>query len=127
MLTVTRATGRRQLRVALTGHVGAEDVQRFARDYQGALRDARWGSGDFDLVIDAAAANVQPQDAAIAFETLIRHAPTKARRIAIILSSQLAALQAKRLFAERDGATIFFDRSEADRWLAAATHDGRPG
>jgi hypothetical protein len=126
MLTVTRAMGRRQLKIALAGHVGAEDVQCFARDYQAALRDAGWGSREFDLVIDATAANVQPQEAAIAFETLIRHAPTKARRIAIILSSQLAALQAKRLFAERDGAAIFFDRIGADRWLASATPDGRP-
>lgn len=126
MLTVTREVGRRQLKIALAGHVDAEDVQCFARDYQAALRDTGWVSGGFDLVIDATAANVQPQEAAIAFETLIRHAPTKARRIAIILSSQLAALQAKRLFAERDGAAIFFDRIGADRWLASAAPDGRP-
>lgn len=126
MLTVTRVVDRHQLKITLTGHVGAQNVQRFAREYHAALRNTGWGSDDFDLVIDAAAATVQPQEAAIAFETLIRHSPTKARRIAIILSSQLAALQAKRLFAERDGAAIFFDQPAADRWLATPVANGHP-
>lgn len=126
MLTVTADIARRLLRIELLGHVAAEDVQRFALEYHAALRQTGWSEASFDLVIDAVAATVQPQQAAGAFEILIRHAPRKARHIAIILSSQLAALQARRLFADREGTAIFFHPLDAARWLSAMIDKEKP-
>lgn len=119
MIEVTFDSQKRLVRAVMGGLLTAEDVERFSRDEQEAVRAMGLGSGEFLLLVETRGNVVQSQLVADAFQRLMLHSPLKAARIATVRTGALSTMQTRRISAVRDAAMIFETAREAEAWLVS--------
>lgn len=105
------------LDIELRGFWDASTVERFAGAVAMALqtmKSAGCRPGDQVTLVDNARLNIQSQDVVHRFEELIERRLNTSRRTAVIVSSALLKMQAKRVGPSHQ---FFEDRDAALRWL----------
>jgi hypothetical protein len=118
MIGVSREPGSQRLVIRVSAFLSPEDVAAFAAQERAAVSALGWQSGQYDLLVDAAAATIQSQAVVRCFHDLVAGAQIKARRIAVAGLGSLGRLQAQRIFDGRDGVGLFASRQEAEAWLS---------
>ena len=119
MYSITLDHQNRRIRADLTGFMTPDEVMRFSADQQGALADAGWASGTFDLLMVTDGGIVQSQETVAAFQSLIVNSPIKSRRLATVRSNPLARMQTTRIVKMRENAAMFESLEDAIEWLEA--------
>jgi hypothetical protein len=103
--------------IELSGFWDIETVERFGSAIAVALRAMKTAGcrpGEHVALVDNTRLNVQSQDVVQRFEDLIASRLNTARRVAVIVSSTLLKMQAKRVGPNHQ---FFEDRDAATRWL----------
>jgi len=108
------------MKVALSGFLSVDEAASFARTYRDTLAATGWSASSYTVLVDARAASIQPREVASIFAQLVQSPATRARRVAVVLASQLAALQAKLVFEAHADMAVFSQISEAQSWLDEA-------
>ena len=116
------------LRMTMGGFFSIEGVERLT----GALADARKSLGCAPnahiTLCDIRAMTIQSQDVMGHFMRLLSDPKTTSRRLALVVGTPLARMQARRL-TDRPGVAFFTDMDEARRWLCeppVSTQAARP-
>lgn len=118
MIRVTSDPARKLVRAHMRGLLGVEEVERFSRDEQAAVRAMGLGAGEFVLLIDAQGGTVQTQEVMDAFRSLLLNSPLKARKVATVRRETLDQMQSRRVSQVRASARVFGDLAEAEAWLS---------
>lgn len=105
------------MRLRLTGFWDAETTARFVEKVRAESAAAQQRHGSFDVLGDARDFAVQTPDVAERFRLLAEQA--SARRTAVIMTSALAGMQARRNL-PTDRFRVFGDMAAAQAWLAEA-------
>ena len=117
MIVVTSEPHRKLVRAVMRGLLTVEEVERFAREEQAAVRGMGLRSGEFVLIIDALDGQTQTQDVMAAFQALLLDSPVKARKVATVRRSALDRMQSRRVSQLRASAQVFDNLAEAEAWL----------
>lgn len=120
MIEVTFDRDKRLVRAVLCGLLTLEDVERFSREEQDAVRKMGLGSREFYLLEETRGDTVQSKEVVEAFQRLMLHSPLKAARIATVRSGVLTTLQTRRIVAVREGAAVFESVAEESAGKSAA-------
>lgn len=105
------------VRAVMGGLLTVDDVERFSRDEQKAVRSMGAKSGEFVLLVETRGSVVQSQEVVDAFQRLMLHSPVKAKRIATVREGVLPTLQTRRIVTARNTARVFATIHEAEAWL----------
>lgn len=119
MIEITFDTQKKLVRAVMAGLLSVEDVERFSRKEQDAVRNMGLGSGEFFLLVETRGNVVQTQEVATAFQNLMLNSPLKAKRIATVRAGALPTLQARRIGTVRYFAEVFDTTKDAEAWLFA--------
>ena len=107
---------RRAMHVTLSGFFTPEDVAR----YYAAVHEATAQLGGLPsrqrMLCDITGMRIQTQETVAAFSALMADPKYRYRRVAVIIASSLARMQAQRTLGDRQ-ARIFATREEAEAWL----------
>jgi hypothetical protein len=119
VIKIETVPARQQIEITVTDLLDPAEIEPFINEYRRILAGSAWHSSSYNILIDASRAAVQPREIADAFGQLARSSHKKARRVAIVLSSRLLALQAKRVFENRGETLVFYSAADALRWLGS--------
>ena len=117
MYTVTADPGRKLVTIALRGMLSNEEVAALYREEYDAIRAMGCRLGEHLALVDLTECKLQLQEVATAFQARME-GRGRARRLALVTGSSLAAMQARRI-TKRAGARVFPTRAEAESWLFA--------
>ncbi len=117
MIEVSVDPERKLVRAVLSGFLTVEEVERFSREEQEAVRAMGLGSGEFVLLVETSDSVAQTQEVVDCFQRLMVSSPLKARRIATVRSGALPTMQMRRITAIRGYAEVFETVEEAEAWL----------
>lgn len=118
MIIVRAEPQLKRIHVRMSGMLTVEEVTRFSREEQNAVREMGLKSGEFDLLIKAEGNFVQTQEVMNALGDLMLNSPLKARRIATVRDGVLTRMQTKRISKLRSAAEVFETLADAEAWLA---------
>ncbi|TPG10801.1 hypothetical protein [Sphingomonas oligophenolica] len=117
MFEIVFDEAKRVMRLRLTGFWDAATTARFADEVRAESAAAMTRHDSFDVLSDAREFAVQTADVADRFRQLAEQG--SARRTAIVMTSALAGMQARRSLAI-DRVRVFGDMASAQAWLAEA-------
>jgi len=106
----------KMLRTTIEGFLTLEELGIFAREAQQAVAAMGCSSGDWVHCCDITKLTLQSRDVAEAVGQFINHPERRSRRLAIVVGSSPARMQARRLLTRCDAA-IFENMREAEAWL----------
>ncbi len=108
--------GARLVRTTLRGQWTLGDVEGYDRERSVLLKASGWQSGTFAYLADLRETGVQPMEVASAQQEALGRMPITPRRVAVIVPSALARMQAKRMNDHPDR-RFFSDEPAALAWL----------
>lgn len=117
MIDVTFNSETKLVRAVMGGLLTVEDVDRFSREEQEAVRAMGLTSGEFLLLVETRGSVVQSQEVVAAFQRLMMHSALKAKRIATVRAGALSTLQTRRIAAVSQSARVFETLEDAQAWL----------
>jgi hypothetical protein len=107
---------RKLLKVALSGFYTVADVER----YHAAIHVATARAGGLPsaqrMVCDISGMHIQTQDVVVAFQKVMSDPKYQHRRVALVVASTLARMQAQRATSARE-VHFFPTTAEAEAWL----------
>lgn len=118
--SITGDRGRRLIRARVEGMFSVEELQRFRREHQAAVRALGGPSGGYDMITDLTGFAIQAQPITQTLHSVIADLPLRPTRSAIVVSSVLLRLQLKRTI-PNDKIRFFDTVAEADLWLKTPT------
>lgn len=117
MYTIAVDERRRLVEVTISGFWTTEIFGSYARDLQAAVATLPPGGDGHVTLADVSDAAIQPQHVIDAWQSFINRAAHPSRRIALVTSSALPRLQAKRISGSNPFVQVFDTRDAAERWL----------
>ena len=116
MYSITSVPRQKLICARLSGFFAVEEVVKFGRAVQETSIALGCGPDEHLLLVDTTGCVLQSQEVVAAFQKLIQDSPLKSRRLAILCGDSLSRMQARRILM-REGAMLFDNEQEAERWL----------
>ncbi|KQM63719.1 hypothetical protein ASE75_11520 [Sphingomonas sp. Leaf17] len=119
MYAITTDHARHIVHVQISGFWSEDMLAPFSAELKAAVDSLRLAPGQHLVLIDVSDVAIQSQPVVAAFQKLIVHGPTRARRMALYTTQMLPRMQARRIAAVREDGSVFGSRAEAEAWLLA--------
>lgn len=114
------------LHMRIAGFWSHARIAHFASDLAAAVALLGTPPGAHLICCDVTDASIQSQDVVAAFQDLIAHGPTRARKLALFTTRVLPRMQARRIVGVREQIAVFATEAAALAWLlddAAGLHE----
>ncbi len=123
MYAITTDPARHIVHIQISGFWSEDMLGPFSAELKHAVDSLQVGPGRHLVLIDVSDVAIQSQTVVAAFQKLIVHGPTRARRMALYTTQMLPRMQARRIAAVREEGSVFGSRAEAEAWLLAPAAD----
>ena len=110
---------RRLMRIRMAGFFDSGSLRRFLAARDEALAGLRCGAREHVSLTDIRDMQIQSQEMVAAFARVLADPSSQSKRLGLVVASTLARMQIRRALGDRieNGARIFTDLAEAERWV----------